>query len=80
MPLFTDLIATESFILGLSVLGAVGAAMLRSLVVCSNPLHTEFTLQVIQDAEIPPMPADVIPLLPKNDRERLKIHYDAVNY
>jgi outer membrane biosynthesis protein TonB len=44
----------------------------------SNPLLTEITLQAIKDAEIPPMPADVIPLLPKDDPERLKIEYNAV--
>ncbi len=43
----------------------------------SNTVLTEFTLQAIKDAEIPPMPADVISLLPKNDPERLKIQYDA---
>ena len=69
--------------MGLSVLGAMSAVVvpvLRSLVADSNPLHTEFTLQAIKDAEIPPMPADVIPLLPKNDRERLKIQYDVLIY
>ena len=44
------------------------------------PVQTKLTLRAIKDAEIPAMPADVIPMLPKNDRERLKIHYDAVNY
>ncbi len=46
----------------------------------SNPLLTEITLQAIKDAEIPPMPADVFPFLPVEDRERLKIHYDALIY
>jgi outer membrane biosynthesis protein TonB len=46
----------------------------------SNPILTEFTLQAIRDAEIPPMPADVIPLLPKNDRERLKVEYNVLIY
>ncbi|MDI1313262.1 hypothetical protein [Prosthecobacter sp.] len=46
----------------------------------SHPLLTEITLQAIKDAEIPPMPADVIPLLPVEDRERLKIQYDALIY
>jgi outer membrane biosynthesis protein TonB len=36
------------------------------------------TLRAIKDAEIPPMPADLIPLLPVEDRERLKIQYDAL--
>lgn len=46
----------------------------------SNPVLTKLTLQAIKDAEIPPIPADVIPLLPVEDRERLKIHYDALVY
>ena len=46
----------------------------------SNPILTGFTLQAIKDAEIPPMPADVIPSLPMNDPERLKIHYDVLIY
>lgn len=44
----------------------------------SNPILTQATLHAIQDAEIPPMPADVIPLLPKKDQERLKIEYNAL--
>ena len=46
----------------------------------SNKVLTAFTLQAIKDAEIPPMPADVIPLLPKNDPERLKIEYNVLIY
>ena len=46
----------------------------------SNPILTNFTLQAIRDAEIPPMPADVIPLLPMNDQERLKIEYNVLIY
>lgn len=46
----------------------------------SNRALTEFTLQAIRDAEIPPMPADVIPLLPKKDRGRLKIEYHVLIY
>ena len=46
----------------------------------SNEVLTEFTLQAIRDAEIPPMPADVIPLLPMNDRERLKVEYNVLIY
>lgn len=46
----------------------------------STPLLTEITLRAIKDAKIPPMPADVIPLLPVEDRERLKIQYDALIY
>ena len=41
---------------------------------------TLFTLRAIKDAEIPPMPADVIPLLPMNDPERLKIEYNVLVY
>lgn len=46
----------------------------------SNPILTSFTLQAIRDAQIPPMPADVIPLLPMNDQERLKIEYNVLIY
>ena len=46
----------------------------------SNPVLTNFTLQAIKDAEIPPMPADVIPSLPMNDQERLKIEYNVLIY
>jgi outer membrane biosynthesis protein TonB len=44
----------------------------------SYPLLTKFTLQAIRDAEIPPMPADVIPLLPKNDLGRMKVNYNVL--
>jgi hypothetical protein len=44
----------------------------------SNPLLTGITLRAIKDADIPRMPVDVLPLLPKNDPERLKIQYDAL--
>jgi outer membrane biosynthesis protein TonB len=46
----------------------------------SNPILTDFTLQAIKDAEIPPMPADVIPTLPMNDQERLKVEYNVLIY
>jgi hypothetical protein len=46
----------------------------------SNPILTNFTLQAIRDAEIPPMPADVLPLLPMNDQERLKVEYNVLIY
>ncbi len=46
----------------------------------SNPVLTELTVRAIQDAEIPPMPPEVIPSLPMNDQERLKIDYDALIY
>ena len=46
----------------------------------SNPILTGFTLQAIKDAEIPPMPADVIPALPMNDPERLRVEYNVLIY
>ncbi len=46
----------------------------------SNPVLTNFTLQAIRDAEIPTMPADVIPSLPMNDQGRLKIEYNVLIY
>ncbi|MFN0075147.1 MAG: hypothetical protein ACKVY0_01600 [Prosthecobacter sp.] len=46
----------------------------------SNPVLTGFTLQAIRDAEIPPIPADVLPSLPMNDQERLKIEYNVLIY
>ncbi len=46
----------------------------------SNPVLTGFTLQAIRDAVIPPIPADVIPTLPMNDQERLKIEYNVLIY
>jgi outer membrane biosynthesis protein TonB len=45
-----------------------------------SPKLTGPMLQAICDAEIPPMPADLIPLLPPNSHERLKITYDALIY
>ncbi|MFZ2278327.1 MAG: hypothetical protein WAW39_11030 [Prosthecobacter sp.] len=41
---------------------------------------TLLTLRAIKDAEIPPMPIDVFPLLPMNDPERLKIEYNVLIY
>ncbi len=46
----------------------------------SNPVLTSFTLQAIRDASIPPIPADVLPSLPMNDQERLKIEYNVLIY
>ncbi len=46
----------------------------------SNPVLTGFTLQAIRDAEIPPIPTDVLPSLPMNDQERLKIDYNVLIY
>ncbi len=46
----------------------------------SNPILTGFTLRAIQDADIPLMPVDVIPSLPMNDPERLKIEYNVLIY
>jgi outer membrane biosynthesis protein TonB len=46
----------------------------------SNPVLTGFTIQAIRDAEIPPIPADVLPSLPMNDQERLKVEYNVLIY
>ncbi len=46
----------------------------------SNPVLTGFTLQAIKDADIPPIPADVLPSLPMNDQERLKVDYNVLIY
>ncbi len=46
----------------------------------SNPLLSEFTVRAIRDAEIPPIPKDVMPLLPMLDKERLKIEYNVLIY
>jgi outer membrane biosynthesis protein TonB len=46
----------------------------------SNPLLSEFTLRAIRDAEIPPMPKDVIEILPMLDKQRLKIEYNVLIY
>jgi len=46
----------------------------------SNPILTGFTLQAIRDADIPPIPSDVLPSLPMNDQERLKIDYNVLIY
>ncbi len=46
----------------------------------STPQLTALTVQAILDAELPPMPAEVIPLLPKDDPERLKIEYNVLVY
>jgi hypothetical protein len=46
----------------------------------SNPLLSEFTVRAIRDAEIPPMPKDVIDILPVLDKQRLKIEYNVLIY
>ena len=46
----------------------------------SNPILTELTVRAIQDAEIPPIPEDVIPELPEEDHGRFKINYDVHIY
>lgn len=46
----------------------------------SNPILTEVTVRAIQDAEIPPIPADVLPLLPAEDGGRYKMEYDVLIY
>ena len=44
----------------------------------SNPLLTEVTVRAIQDAEIPPIPTDVLPLLPEEDEGRFKMNYNGL--
>jgi hypothetical protein len=46
----------------------------------SNPILTGLTLRAIMDAEIPPIPKEVLPSLPMNDQERLKMEYNALVY
>ncbi len=46
----------------------------------STPVLTEITKRAIEDAEIPPIPADVIPLLPNEDPGRLKTNFHAILY
>jgi hypothetical protein len=46
----------------------------------SNPVLTGFTIRAIRDAEIPPIPKDVLPSLPMNDQERLKVEYNVLIY
>lgn len=46
----------------------------------STPVLTELTKCAIMDAEIPPIPADVIPLLPEEDPKRLKMEFNVVLY
>ncbi|HSJ01135.1 MAG: hypothetical protein ACAI34_23220, partial [Verrucomicrobium sp.] len=41
----------------------------------ANPLMEDFTIEAILKAEIPPIPADLVPVL---DKERLEINYDIV--
>ncbi|OYW74282.1 MAG: hypothetical protein B7Z37_18400 [Verrucomicrobia bacterium 12-59-8] len=46
----------------------------------SNTALTEVTMQAIKDAVIPPIPADVLPLLPEEDGGRFKLNYDVLIY
>ena len=46
----------------------------------STTLLSEFTVRAIRDAEIPPMPREVIDLLPIMDKQRLKIEYNVLIY
>ncbi len=46
----------------------------------SNPVLTGLTLRAIMDAEIPPIPKEVLPSLPMNDPGRLKMEYNALVY
>lgn len=43
----------------------------------ADPRLADFTLRAIKDAEIPPIPADLLPLL---EGERVKIEYDVLIY
>jgi outer membrane biosynthesis protein TonB len=46
----------------------------------STTLLSEFTLRAIRDAEIPPMPREVMDMLPIMDKQRLKIEYNVLIY
>lgn len=46
----------------------------------SNTILTEVTMRAIKDVVLPPIPADVVPLLPEEDGERLKIEYNVLLY
>jgi hypothetical protein len=46
----------------------------------SNPLLKDFTLAAIRAAEIPPIPKEVLELLPAVDKQRLKIEYNVLIY
>lgn len=46
----------------------------------SNALLSEFTVRAIRDAEIPPMPREVMEMLPIMDKQRLKIEYNVLIY
>ena len=48
----------------------------------SNTVLTEITMQAIKDAEkeMPPMPPEVVPLLPDFDKGRLRIDYNVLLY
>jgi outer membrane biosynthesis protein TonB len=43
----------------------------------ADPRMADFTLRAIKDAEIPPIPEDLLPML---DSERVKIEYDVLIY
>ncbi|HYF36433.1 MAG TPA: hypothetical protein VD994_14155, partial [Prosthecobacter sp.] len=54
----------------------------QDLKIVSNPQDadarmTDFTLRAIRDAEIPPIPEEVLPLL---DDERMKVEYEIIIY
>lgn len=46
----------------------------------STTLLSEFTVRAIRDAEIPPMPREVMDMLPIMDKQRLKIEYNVLIY
>jgi hypothetical protein len=43
----------------------------------ADPRMTDFTLRAIRDAEIPPIPLDLLPML---DNERFEVEYDVIIY
>jgi hypothetical protein len=43
----------------------------------ADPRMTDFTLRAIRDAEIPPIPPDLLPML---DNERFEVEYDVIIY
>lgn len=46
----------------------------------SNTVLTELTVRAIQDAEIPPIPPEVIREIPEEDHGRFKVNYDVHIY
>ncbi|MCX6851090.1 MAG: hypothetical protein NTY98_19445 [Verrucomicrobia bacterium] len=46
----------------------------------SIPLLNEVTIRAIEDANLPPIPPDVLPMLPDEDNGRFKIEYNVIIY